>query len=332
MIITRTPHRLSLAGGGTDHPAWYRDHPGACLGLAVKLYCYVQLRALPPYFPEYRHRFSWSQIELLNDYRDSHHPALAAILADQCVEEGLEIHHSADVPSRAGLGSSSAFVVGVLHALRAHRGRYEVVPTYAFREDLAREAIRLERDVMREVVGDQDQYLCALGGLNRLEFTPDGAIAQGVAATPDRVAHVLEHLTLFYTGLQRTAQELETKKIAAIPTHQRGLAQLYNLVDEAESIVVAGDPRRLGEIFDIAWDIKRSLDPSVTNAEIEQIYKTAIRAGATGGRLVGAGGGGFFLFCRSPENGPRLSAALSGYIEVRPQLDTEGTKVVVNGF
>jgi D-glycero-alpha-D-manno-heptose-7-phosphate kinase len=320
MIITRTPHRLSLVGGGTDHPAWYNEHPGACIGFAVKLYCYVALRALPPYFPGYRHRFSWSRIELLDDHAASTHPAMRAVFADKCVEEGLEVHHFADVPARAGLGSSSAFVVGLLNALGVYRSG-----TADERAYLAREAIRLERDVMRETVGDQDQYLCALGGVNRLDF----AVGEPARITPLAIsAHILDHLTLFYTGLQRNASEIEARKVA----RKKDLTYLYNLVDETEGILVSGDPCRLGEIFNFAWEVKRSLDPAVTNDHIDSIYKCGIAAGATGGRLVGAGGGGFFLFCRSPDKAAALSAALSGLIEVRPEIDHEGTKVLpVNG-
>lgn len=324
MIISRTPHRVSLVGGGTDFPAWYNENGGAVLGFALAKYCYISLRSLPAYATSYKHRIVYSKIELVNEYWEIDHPAVAAVLADQCVEEGLDIHHAGDVPARAGLGSSSAFTVGLLHALSAHRGKM------VSRDYLAREAIRIEQDVIHEAVGSQDQCFAAFGSFNRIDFDATGFRVRKLILPPGRTDQVLGSLLLVFTGLQRVAAELEARKIATIHQHAAALHQLTSLVGEVESALTAQklDLRELGNILHESWEIKRSLAEGVSWPDLDALYDRALEHGALGGKLLGSGAGGCLLLVVPPEQRAALKDAL-GLIEIPLVLDQDGSRIMV---
>ena len=206
MIITRTPFRISLFGGGTDYPTWWRQHGGAVLGTAIDKYCYISLRELPPFF-EHRHKIVYSKVETVNDIGEIQHPAVRAVMGELRVSTGMEIHHDADLPARSGLGSSSSFTVGLINALRAYAGRMSTA------EHLAREAIRIEQEVIGENVGNQDQVWAAYGGTSVIEFRPDGTFAvTPVVMSAQRRAELERHLMLFFTGFSRIASEVAGKK------------------------------------------------------------------------------------------------------------------------
>ncbi|WP_454021065.1 GHMP family kinase ATP-binding protein [Azospirillum sp. Marseille-Q6669] len=325
MIISRTPFRVSLFGGGTDFPSWYRAHGGAVIGGAIDKYCYISLRTLPPFF-EYRHRIVYSNIEQVGDVADIRHPAVRAVLGEMEVTDGLEIHHDGDLPARSGLGSSSSFTVGLLNALYAFRGRM------VSKEQLADEAIRIEQEVIGETVGSQDQVWAAYGGLNRIDFSMDGSIA----VTPlimdrERRESLQNHLVLYFTGLSRYAPDIEKDKIANLDKCEAQLHGMRIMVEEALSIL--GSPQRdlndLGRLLHESWMLKRTLSPNVSNAAIDELYKTALGAGALGGKLLGAGGGGFLLLFVPPDRQDSLRKRLKEFTAVKFRFDNAGSKIVV---
>jgi D-glycero-alpha-D-manno-heptose-7-phosphate kinase len=325
MIISRTPFRVSFFGGGTDYPHWYHQHGGAVIGGAIDKYCYISLRTLPPFF-EYRHRIVYSNIELAQNAGEIKHPAVRAVFQDMQVTEGLEIHHDGDLPARSGLGSSSAFTVGLLNALHAYRG------TMISRSRLAREAIRIEQEVICENVGSQDQVWAAHGGLNRIEFAADGAIdVKPLIIGRDRQEELEQHMVLIFTGLSRFASDVAGDKIANLDKRESQLFALRDMVDEAEKIIVSHNRSvsDLGALLHESWRLKRELSTKVSNSAIDDLYQTALRCGALGGKLLGAGGGGFLLLLVPPDRRANFERDMGDVVTVPLRFDREGSKIVL---
>jgi len=324
MIISRTPFRVSLFGGGTDYPSWYEEHGGAVLGFAINRYCYITLRHLPPFF-NYRHRIVYSRVEMVSELSEIEHPAVRAVLTDMAIEEGLEIHHDGDLPARSGLGSSSAFTVGLINALNALRGQI------IHKQVLASEAIRIEQRVIKENVGSQDQIWAAYGGFNRIEFSRQGFRVAPIIVPERRSRDLLDHVVLYFTGFQRLADGVAKQKLANFNNRHSQLKRIHGMVDEAVSILA--DRNRpiteIGELLHEAWTLKRSLCSVVSNDTIDEIYNVGRTAGAIGGKLLGAGSGGFFLFFIPPERRPALREALHGLVEVSIDIDHDGSSIVL---
>lgn len=325
MIISRTPYRVSLFGGGTDYPKWFRQHGGAVLGFAINKYCYISLRSLPPFF-EHRHRIVYSRIELVGAIEEIQHPSVRAVLGEMQVTQGIEIQHQGDLPARSGLGSSSSFTVGLLNALWAQNGRM------ATKAALAAEAIRIEQEVIRENVGSQDQIWAAYGGMNRIEFNPDGSFAVHPVVLPQgRRRALMESLMLVFSGFSRFADRLAAQQIANMDRREAHLHALRGLVDDA--LVILQDPARpiaeIGELLHHSWMLKRDLSDSITSPSIDAIYQTAREAGAIGGKLLGAGGGGFMLFFVPPERQAAVRERLRDLIHVGFDIDPVGSRIVV---
>jgi len=325
MIISRTPFRVSLFGGGSDYPKWSSEHGGAVLGCAIDKYCYISVRRLPPFF-EHKHRIVYSKIETVNCVKEIEHPAVKHVLSEMDVETGLEIHHDGDLPARTGLGSSSSFTVGLLHALHALDNRMVT------KQALAQQAIHIEQDVIREHVGSQDQIWAAYGGLNRIDFRSNGAFeVKPLIISPARSQELLGSFLLFYTGLSRFASTVAEKQIANLDKRGGHIQRMVEMVDDAEAII-AGDNRsifELGSLLDEAWALKRDLADGVTNPQIDRIYEAALSAGATGGKLLGAGGGGFMLFQVPPERQAAVQERLDTLISLPLGIDSSGSKIVV---
>lgn len=323
MIISRTPFRISFFGGGTDYPAWYLDHGGAVLSATIDKYCYIMCRYLPPFF-EHRYCVRYSKIEYCSQVEEIDHPAVRAVLGYLNVERGVEINHDGDLPARSGMGSSSSFTVGLLHAVHALLGQ---MPS---KQDLASEGIHIEQEVLRETVGSQDQVSVAYGGLNHISFLPNGAISvRPVTVAPGRLEELGAHLMLFYTGIKRTSSDVAGTYVANLQDKKRQLRILMELVDE--SIRVLGSRQDLcafGELLDEAWQAKRSLSPSVSNAEVDEIYRQARAAGAIGGKLTGAGGGGFVLLFVPPERQESVIKALGDLIRVPFEFEHSGSQII----
>ncbi len=325
MIISRTPFRMSLFGGGTDYPDWYLENGGIVLGATIDKYCYLSVRHLPPFF-EHKHRVVWSEIELVNDIEEIRHPAVKAILEDMKFTRGLEISYNADLPARSGLGSSSAFTVGLINALTALRGKM------ISKKALAQNAIRIEQEVIGEAVGSQDQIWAAYGGLNKIEFHKDGKFSVSPIIMGQQNYSSLESsLMLFFTGFSRVAPLIAQKKIDNFRNKEEELNMLSTLALSAASSLLDKnyDIKKIGELIHEAWLLKRELAEGVTTTEIDEIYKEGLQAGALGGKILGAGGGGFILFVVPPENQSNLEKKLSKLVHVKFNFDSAGSNIVV---
>ncbi|MDA0997495.1 MAG: kinase [Proteobacteria bacterium] len=325
MIISRTPFRISLFGGGTDYRAWFGNNGGAVLGFAIDKYCYISVRRLPPFF-EHKHRIVYSVVENVRAIDEIKHPAVRGVMTDQKVDVGLEVHHDGDLPARSGLGSSSSFTVGFYNALAALRGRI------VSKRDLAREAIRIEHQVIQEQVGCQDQIWAAYGGLNRIDFLPNGEFdVRPAVVDAERRQDLVDHLMLVFTGLTRLAPEMAEKKVANMGNRQPQLRAMQQMVDAAEEILQDGSRpiRDLGSLLHQSWLLKRELADGVTTPRVDEIYQAAMDAGAAGGKLLGAGGGGFMLFVAEPEVQSKIKERLKDLVQVRVGIDSVGSKIVV---
>jgi D-glycero-alpha-D-manno-heptose-7-phosphate kinase len=325
MIMSRTPFRISLFGGGTDYPAWYREHGGAVIGTTINKFCYITFRKLPPFF-EHRHRIVYSRIELPQDIEEIQHPAVRAVLREYGIDEGVEIQHYGDLPARSGMGSSSAFTVGLLNALRAYQGQISSA------ECLAREAIRIEQDVIKESVGSQDQVWAAYGGINMVAFHPDGRFdVRPVILSADRRRDLESHLLLFFTRFSRTAETIAVKKIENLMSRRSQLYCMHKMAEQAMSILQS--PTRplteIGALLHEAWRLKKELADCVTTPAIDEMYEAALNAGALGGKLLGAGGGGFMLIFAEPHTHDRIREALKDLIEVSFQIGSPGSRIVI---
>ena len=331
MIITKTPYRISFFGGGTDHPAWFQENGGKVLATTFDKYCYISVRPLPPFF-DHKYRIVYSQIESVNDIKDIEHPAVKEVLKYYNCVNGLEIRHDGDLPARSGLGSSSSFTVGMMNAMNALKG------VYSSPYELASTAIHIEQDLIKECVGSQDQISAAYGGFNEIEFYKDGTFSvEPKIISQDRLQDLNDHLMLFFTGISRFSSEIAESQISNMKKCHSQMHELRDMVDEASSIM--GNPNtpleEFGKLLNKSWENKRSLSDKVTNIQIDELYSTAIKAGALGGKILGAGGGGFILFFAKPENQDRVKAVLSNLTFVPFKFENTGSKVVLyqpNGF
>lgn len=323
MIITRTPFRISFFGGGTDYPAWYRRNGGAVLATAINKYCYLTCRYLPPFF-EHRIRVVYSKIENCHDIDEITHPAVRETLRFLDMSRGVEIHHDGDLPARSGMGSSSAFTVGLLNAMYALKGKV------CSRRQLAVESILLEQEVLKETVGSQDQIMAAYGGFNHVTFQPnDEFTVSPLTISHERVNELNASLMLFYTGIKRTASNVAESYVNNIEERTRQLQAIRDMVDKGVAILADGrDLNEFGELLHEAWLIKRSLSAKVTNPQIEDYYQRARSAGAIGGKLTGAGGGGFLLLFVPPEKHHAVMQELSGLIHVPFAFEFSGSQVI----
>ena len=325
MIITRTPYRISFFGGGTDYPAWYLQHGGEVFSTTIDKYCHITCRHLPPFF-EHKHRIVYSVIENVRHWEEIKHPAVRAVLGSVNCSKGLEIHHDGDLPARSGLGSSSSFTVGLLHALSALKG------SYVSKDQLARDALHIEQKVIGEAVGSQDQIAAAYGGLNRIEFLRSGNFTVSpVVLKKQRNKEFQRHLMLFFTGFSRIAAEVAQSKIANLNKRDAELKRMRQMVDEATRILQSSTQRieEFGDLLHEAWRHKRGLSEKVTTPEIDQIYDSARDAGAIGGKLLGAGGGGFMLLFVRPEAQARVKETLKHLIHVPFGFEESGSRVVL---
>jgi D-glycero-alpha-D-manno-heptose-7-phosphate kinase len=325
VIISRTPYRVSFFGGGTDYPAYSLRHGGKVLGAAVNKYCYLSVRLLPPFF-RHRHRIVYSRTELVNEIDEIQHPSVRETLRHLGAEQGYSIHHDGDMPAHSGMGSSSAFTVGLLNALLALRSQR------ISRRDLALRAIHIEQEMIRENVGSQDQTLSAHGGLNLVEFLPNGEIVvDPVIMKPEVLRDFESRLLLVFTGHSRNASEIAAAQLLALPEKLGAMERLKGLVDQALALLTgtAAALDAFGPLLNEGWEIKRGLSPRITTPEIDALHRRAMRAGALGGKLLGAGGGGCMLFFVRPADRERLVRALDGCLAIPFRFDFEGSRIVV---
>jgi len=324
MIISRTPFRISFFGGGTDYPIWYRKHGGAVLAASINKYCYINVRYLPPFF-DHNHRVRYSIREEVQNISEIKHPSARECLAFLNFDRGVEIQHNSDLPAGIGIGSSSSFTVGLLNALYALKGKMTT------KRQLALEAIHVEQDRIKENVGSQDQTTAAFGGFNKIEF---GGV-QHIQVNPitleaEKIQLFQEHLMLFFTGFVRTASEIAGEQIKKTPKRGSELNRMFEMVDEAISILNGNgsDITDFGKLLHETWMIKRSLTNKITTPFIDEIYETAIKAGAFGGKLLGAGGGGCILFFVEPELQPKVKEKLNNLLYVPFKFENLGSQII----
>lgn len=325
MVITKTPFRISFFGGGTDIPLWFRDNGGSVLSVTIDKYCYISCRYLPKFF-DHKYRFVYSQIETLTELQDIKHPSIKAVLNWMKWTEGLEIHHDGDLPARSGLGSSSSFTVGLINALNALQGRY------SSKQELAMNAIHVEQNIIKEAVGSQDQVAAAYGGLNRIDFFGENSVSVNPVILPKlRIEELQGHLLLFFTGVSRFASEIETVKMQNFANKKAELTKMSQMVSEAVEILsdAKKDIRDFGFLLKEGWEYKKSLSANVSNSEIDTIYNAALGEGAIGGKILGAGGGGFILFFAPPDKHNQIIKKLAHLTHVPFKFEYDGSTVVL---
>lgn len=323
MIISKTPFRISFFGGGTDYPVWYEKNGGAVLSTTIDKYCYITVRYLPPFF-KHKHRIVYSLVENVSSAKEIRHPVVRVLMEAFKVNKGLEIHHDGDLPARTGLGSSSAFTVGMLNALHALKGKI------VSKADLAKEAIRIERDVLKENVGSQDQVAVAYGGFKKIIFHNDHSFrVEPMTLQKRRIEELQAHLMLVFTGLSRFASEIAADQIKNTKHKKKELTIMHELVDESVGILNSNkDLVEFGRLLHEAWLIKKSLSDRVSNPTIDGFYERALSCGAVGGKLLGAGGGGFMLLFVPPENRQKVARGLKDLLEVKFKFESQGSQII----
>ena len=325
MIISKTPFRISFFGGGTDYPPYFREHGGSVLATSIDKYCYISCRHLPPFF-DHKFRIAYSKIENAVSIDGIQHPAVRGVLKQFGVERGLEIHHDGDLPARSGLGSSSSFVVGLVNALNALNGKFSPKLT------LAKEAINIEQNVLKEAVGSQDQVSAAFGGLNRIDFHEDDTFSvRPIILGAERKSLLDENLLLFFTGITRFASPVAKKKVENFDKKEKELLRMKDMV--SQGIEILGQRScplsEFGELLHQAWMYKRELAQGVTNSKIDAVYDAALAAGAVGGKLLGAGGGGFILFYAEEDRRKSVIDALAPLVHVPFRFESGGSTIAV---
>lgn len=320
MIITRAPLRVSLFGGGTDYKAYYEKHGGAFISMAIDKYVYILVKSLPPYF-SHNIRLSYSSQEQVVHARNIKHNVIRASLDYMGISGDIEMTTMADLPARTGLGSGSSFTVALLHAL--HTYKVEGVTE----TKLAQEAIHIERDILGQAVGVQDQHAAAFGWLRRYDIESDGS----VRCKPIARKGLLNHCLMFFTGFQRDAYAIAADWIARTEINEKALIQIQAYVNEAETYMALEDYKRLGRIMNESWGLKRGLSPMIPTPFIDSIHAAAMEAGAWGGKLLGAGGGGFMLFIAPPERHQDITNRLGHRLRpVKFDVAQTGSEVLFN--
>ena len=324
MIISRTPFRISFFGGGTDYPKWFQEHGGVVLATTIDKYCYITCRYLPQFF-EHKYRIVYSTIENVGSIDQIVHPAARAVLGYHQCKNGLEIHHDGDLPARSGLGSSSSFTVGLINAIMALNGNY------ISKEELSVQAIDIEQNVIQESVGSQDQISAAFGGFNRIEFLQNGSFqVTPIILQKGRLRELQGNLMLYFTGLSRFAPEIAQSKIDNFKNRINELHRMKDMVDESIGILQGGGSiDDFGRLLHDSWQYKRTLSSKVTTPEIDDIYDIAMANGAIGGKLLGAGGGGFMLLFVPQERQAHMREKLKHLVNVPFQFENSGSRIVL---
>ncbi len=344
MIISRTPFRISFFGGGTDYPRWFDRHKGVVLGTTIDKYCYITCRYLPPFF-EHKSRIIYSQMEHVKKVSEIDHPAVREVLKFLKIKAGIEIHHDGDLPARTGLGSSSAFTVGLLNSLYALKGKM------VSKEQLAKEAIFIEQERCRENVGCQDQILSSYGGLNFIEFGGDDHLKVNMITLPkDRLELFQDSLMMFFTGFHRPAKkaprrsgrfagdqkelrrtpssEIIEHQLKAMPGKQKQYQRMVAMTQEGLEVLNGGRLEDFGRLLHEGWMIKRRLSDRITTRQIDEIYEAAREAGATGGKIAGAGGGGFLLLFARPAKQKKIRQRLKKLLEIPFRFENQGSQII----
>lgn len=325
MIITKTPYRISFFGGGTDLNQWFSKNGGAVISTTIDKYCYISCRYLPKFF-EHKHRFVYSQIEDVLEIDDIKHPAIKGLLKYLKWDKGIELHHDGDLPARSGLGSSSSFTVGMLNTFSAMQGMH------ISKNELAKRAIFIEQKILNENVGCQDQVAAAFGGFNKIEFYGEDSFkVSPIIIQEERLNKLQDNLLLFFTGISRFASEIEKSKIVNFNSKTSELSKMHEMVDISIDILVNNEKNidDFGYLLNDGWHYKKSLSNLVSNNEVDEIYNIALKSGALGGKLLGAGGGGFILFYAPKQIHKNIINKLNHLIHVPFKFENQGSTVAL---
>ena len=322
MIITKTPFRMSFFGGGTDFNGFFNEHGGAVLSTTFDKYAYVTVRHLPPFF-DYKTHITYSKEEKVNEVSEIVHPAIRNAM-QWLNMDCIRMTYEADLPARSGLGTSSSFAVGMLSAFYALKGEY------ADKRKLADDAIYLERTLCKESGGIQDQIAASFGGFNRINFSRDGYSVNPLIISSERKKDLNDHLMLFFTGFSRFSSDIQKGTEQSMKDKTQQLLEMYHLVDEAEKILTDKNTSldEFGKLLDYTWQLKRGISSGISTDSIDEQYERAKKAGALGGKLLGAGGGGFLLFYVPKDKQADVKKALAGQMYVPFSFENDGTKVI----
>ena len=324
MIISRTPFRISFFGGGTDYPDWYEKNEGVTISSTINKFSYISIRKLPAFF-KFKHRIRYYKNEEVISLDKIKHPVVREAMKLMSIEEGLEIVHSADLPARSGIGSSSSFTVGLLHALSAYKNKM------LSKRELAIKAINLEQNIIKECVGSQDQTIAAFGGFNFTEYNKLNTFeVHNILTSNERKSSLEKNLILCFSGFARTAEEIAKYQILNIPKKEKELNKIIDITIQAKKILMNEKISldNFGNLLNEQWYLKKKLSNNISNSNIDKIYNTAIKAGAIGGKLLGAGGGGFLVFYARKEDHKKIINSLKNYLIIPFRFDNNGSQII----
>lgn len=323
MIISKTPFRVSFFGGGTDFPSWYGNNQGMVLSTTIDKYCYISVRYLPPFF-EHKHRIVYGKIENVKYINKIQHPVVRTLLELSHIKKGLEVHHDGDLPARSGIGSSSAFTVGMINALCALKGKM-VSKNY-----LAKQAIFTERHILKESVGSQDQVAVAYGGFNKIIFHDDHNFrVEPITLHKEKIKQLQNHLMLFFTGLFRYSSKIAHEQVKNTGNNKKELSAMLGMVNYAVEILNGNSNIiEFGKLLHESWQLKKKLSERISNSVIDKMYQRALSNGAVGGKILGAGGGGFMLLFVPPEKQNKIRGALKDFLEVKFAFEKDGSQII----
>ncbi|MDC3067734.1 hypothetical protein OA005_00560 [Paracoccaceae bacterium] len=319
--IARVPFRMSFFGGGTDFKEWYQDNPTSVISTSINLYSYVTVRTLLPLY-NHKIRLRYYKREEIQHINDIQHPTARNVLKLMEIKQDVEIIHYADLPARSGVGSSSTFSVGLIHALADLTGKK------FSKFDLAKKATFVEQNLNKEIVGCQDQIAVAYGGFNRIFFSAEGIKVNAIEISDQKLKDFQQSLLLFFCGNLRNSSEIQKEQIANTKQNAHSLRGISEIADEADSLFMSGDLNGIGKLLNDSWNLKKRLSNGISNSKIDSAYQEALRAGATGGKLLGAGGGGFLLLFASPEYHPKIANVLSSLEKVDFTFENSGSTII----
>mgnify|MGYP001176157370 CR=1 FL=1 len=327
MIISKTPYRISFFGGGTDYPVWYKKHGGSVLSTTIDKYIYISCRSLPSFF-KHKYRIVWSHIETVQKIDQIKHEVVKKMLKKYKIRSGLEIHYDGDLPARSGMGSSSVFCVGLMNLLSNFQG--QIIK----KKKLAEKSIHFEQKILKQIVGSQDQIAATYGGFNKIVFKTGGGFSVfPFSLKKKKIQKLNKNLLLVYSGLTRTAHHIAKSYVHKLQTSKKShILEILNFVKEGERILKEGKLDDFGKLLHEAWLEKKSLSSLITNSHIDEIYDLALKKGALGGKLLGAGGGGFLVFYVPHHKQKNFIRHFKNLINVPFKFTSEGSNIMFNNF
>ena len=324
MIICKTPYRISFFGGGSDYPSWYKDNGGEVISTSINKYIYLTLRQLPFFF-NHKYRIVYSKIESKKKLNEINFRVVRELIKYFKIKDGLELHYDGDLPARSGMGSSSAFVISLINIFNSYIGGKKFS-----KRELGRLGLEIEHELLKEVVGSQDQIATAYGGFNHIKFLTNGKFKVTKFKNEEFIKKLNQNLVLIYTGVQRTASNVASKYISKFSKEKkRNLLELIENTKNAKKIIFNNDLKNFGYLMDENWKIKKSLSNSIANHKLNEIYQEAKKEGALGGKLLGAGGGGFFCFF-VPKEKQKNFFKKKKLVKVKFEFENQGSQIIYN--